>query len=280
MANEFLSRVADNVRNVAKAATAPTGTAPVVPTGNQATVQLINDYLDHELANRVLDFYDGRELTAGLDSYVGMTPLAITSYDTYLEPILILNQVGIHTAEKTSFTPSTVSFDKDGKVNGTTATSVRLAPGAGFANIQLGYLFIVSGFDTQSGQSKFTFNTTPGWSGEYQLRDINNNGAFFLLNHEGDYNNNITAAEEPGEGRLDIAFDIKAGPLNDSFYASFKEPLQGDLTGTNAIITVYPLTLTDEAVTSLWEHLLSDQLAAFGNGLIRQFAQTVGISNI
>lgn len=274
-ASRLVKSAGDTVNSAANAVgLAQPSAGPAVPAGNQAVVDIVNTTLDHELANRVLDFYDGRELSTGLDAYKGVNTINISSYDTYIEPIYVINALGIHTAEKTDFSPPAFTFDANGNITigGVTHTEVKALPDASFADQILGTLYLVNASDTQSGVSSVSLTSNAGWQAEYQLRDINDSGYIFVFNHSQDIKNGVATTTVDSDDHFAAGSVITTTAIADSYYIDFNKPNEMTVQGVNATVNYYPLTLTDAAVTALWYSLITDSLNLFADDLIADYS--------
>lgn len=223
-----------------------------------------------------LKVWDFDVLNGRLDMTKGLVADNVISSQAVLKPCIIFDNIGDSavTFQRTSIATAPMSFATDGTitVGGVTASSAAFTYGVGVAAGVLGILVQIRANDTQSGQVSATI--THGTSGlvfSYALRNVNEAGYAFIWSHAASNKAVSSQSLAGGGGAVTNTVGLTSTAITDEFVVRVAGQ---DLTiaGVNAIISIYPIYITDAVAESLLQFIGADQLETWPASVIADFA--------
>lgn len=225
---------------------------------------------------RLLDIFDVDVVSGPLVTLMGLNHDAIEASEALIRPALFFTQVagGTTVANRFSINPVAVAFNSSSAVTigGTAYSSVQASFTGGAASNCIGYVFKCEATDTQSGSSTFSVafeeaDTSFGFS----LADVSQPGFAFVWAHAIANKLPVTQTLSVVDTTATLTSAATATSVTDTYVA---RPLVSaiTITGTNAIIKLYPVYATDPVNEVLLYHIMTDNLAGFGASVLRDYA--------
>lgn len=272
---EKINRAVTAARSAVTQELAPTRGGNSVKIGNENPA-LINEQFKAELAQFLLDRFDAGELMTNIDAMINATSLQQSTFDVVLEPANILGLLERHTEARIDYNPATFAFDG----TGTTVTPIGSMTSinntlSGLTRNFYGWGLYIRPNNLEVGQATVSVQTPAGFVATYEVAEQNKPAFVVIANHASDVKLGITKADS-GVVPAGIATYTGASvALTDQFYIMHDIPQDLLLAAKNAIVTVYPLTLSRELVEGYFAALFDDTLDTFVDQVCTDFAQGI-----
>lgn len=192
------------------------------------------------------------------------------SYAFSYEPELIDRQLSDHVPFDVNVNPEIVAFDAngDGSLAGVPFSSALIKSNITRGkSLNIGWLFLVQGNNTDYGQTSVTFASSSGVTNTFMLKDVNTMGGVVIMNHQTDYNTNVvpdTSSVVAGVLQNTISDSTSTQP--NQYYQSFdNSDMATTISGKNVVIYCYPI-FNQRSIAALMKALVySDHLPLFAD---------------
>lgn len=272
----FTDRLAAQVSSMVKAESPNKQSIP----GNAYPQYGSREFLETFVEGKVFDIYDGVASLGTLDSYVGITPIGQTSYQTLFPKLFALNFLqGAQDIPRYTFTPIIETFGGNGEfVSGPdTFNEINVEVPSSLNNRILGMMIIAQADSTINGSATMEIEVpSTGFKQTYKVNDIAKGGAVFIWNHEKQTELTVTTPNTPVPPVMNKVITLAPALLNSEFLISPTAIRNWKIKARNTTVYAYPIVMTTLLKTVFWTHFVANALPEFGDTLL---AEAQGVIN-
>jgi hypothetical protein len=224
----------------------------------------------------VLDMFDMNPMKTQLATTRGLNADNVTPYTFYMEPGIAFGLLIEHTDFQYTVNPVNITFDSNGNINylSTPYTSATVSAPLDPPSSLLGWAIWMRANDMLVGLSSMTLSkggSTPIWQLGYDLNE--NSGAAFFWNVDQQNSLVSTPVTTVPAAVLTIVSTISEAAVENFFYFSPGDAGPLEVTGSNAILKMYPIYNQPMIIAGLNAAIMADSLDAFAQAIPDELAR-------